>query len=191
MHIEPSRVPRVDVVIRLAILAALGSLGCSSLYWALYLVLPAVVAMLLSRGADRYLSEDAPALVRALRWLAGAYAYLWLLTEAVPTTEEGGPVELVVDLCGKPSVESALLRLVTSLPALIVFACISIAGVALWSVAALSILIQERVPAGVARLLAMGLRYQFRLVAYHLSLVDAYPVLGDALLPLPPRSSEA
>ncbi len=57
-----------------------------------------------------------------------------------------------------------------------------------WIVGAIGILASERLPAAIADFIAMKLRYQFRLVAYHLSLVDAYPVLADPPLPHAPHS---
>jgi len=191
-HVEPSRVHRAQILVRLAILAALGAIGCSSVYWVLYLALPAIAALLLSRDADDgYLGKDAPPIVRVLRWFAGAYAYLWLLTDALPSTDPGGPVELTIEVGGKPTPSSALLRLVTSLPALLLLAILSMAAAVLWIIGAIAILATERMPAAIADFIAMKLRYQFRIVAYHLSLVDAYPVLADAPLPHAPQSGAA
>jgi hypothetical protein len=51
-----------------------------------------------------------------------------------------------------------------------------------WLVGAAVILVSGRIPAAVADLLATMLRYQLRLLAYHLSLVDRYPSLEDAAL---------
>jgi hypothetical protein len=191
-QVEPSRLARVHVVIRLALLAALAAIGCSSVYWLLYLAVPAVAALLVSRDrAERYLGDDAPGVIRVLRWLAGAYAYLWLLTDAMPTSEVGGPVELAVEVGGKPTANSALLRLVTSLPALLLLAILSMAAAMLWIVGAVTILATERVPAAITGFISMKLRYQFRFVAYHLSLVDAYPVLADSPLTHTPHSDAA
>jgi hypothetical protein len=177
LRIEPSaNMARVHVVIRLALLLALGALGLSSLYWLLYLVLPAIAALVLSqRGAQRYLSEDGPPIVRVLRWLAGAYAYLWLLTDAFPTSEAGGAVDLEVDVGGSPTPSSALLRLLNSLPALLILVLLSLAAGIIWLIGAIVILIRKRMPAALANFLALTLRYQFRLAAFHLSLVDRYP----------------
>jgi hypothetical protein len=55
-------------------------------------------------------------------------------------------------------------------------------GTVLWMVAAIAILFTERVPASLADFFATMLRYQFRVVAYHLSLVDAYPALSSPRL---------
>jgi hypothetical protein len=178
LHIErPSRTSRIHVVTRLLLLLAVGALGCSSLYGALYLALPAAAMLLVVRdGADRYLAEDASRIVRVLRWFASAYGYLWLLTDALPTTQ-GGPVDLQITPGGRPTPGSALLRVITTIPAAVLLALLgAVAGLA-WIVGAMSILLTEQMPAVVADFLALTLRVQFRLVAYHLSLVDRYPSL--------------
>jgi hypothetical protein len=183
---------RVQVVVRLALLAALAAIGCSSLYWVLYLALPVLAALLVSRdGARGYLEGDAPGIVRVLRWCAGTYAYLWLLTDRLPTLEGDGPVELTVDAGGTPTPGSALWRLVTSLPALLLLAVLSLAASVLWILGAVAILATGRTPAWIADFIAMKLRYQFRIATYHLSLVDAYPALADSPLPLAPHSGTA
>lgn len=170
----PPRLARIHVLIRLVLLAALGTLGCSSVYWLLYLAAPAAVALVVSqKGSERYLAESAPPVTRGLRWLAGAYAYLWLLTDEVPSTQ----VALELEPGGAPTPGSALLRLVYSLPALVLLALLSFAASVLWIVAALFILVAQRAPAGLSDFFAMTLRYQFRLAAYHLSLTDRYPSL--------------
>ena len=55
--------------IRLLLLLALGAIGCSSIYWLAYFLLPALAALLiLQDGSERYVNEAAPAITRALRW---------------------------------------------------------------------------------------------------------------------------
>lgn len=175
LRVEPApKRSRIHVLIRLLLLVALGTLGCSSLYWVLYLAAPAAVALLVSqKGSERFLAESAPPFSRALRWLAGAYAYLWLLTDDFPSTG----VTLEIEPGGAPTPGSALLRLVYSLPALVLLAILSFAASILWIVAAIWILVAQRTPSGLTDFFALTLRYQFRLVAYHLSLTDRYPSL--------------
>ena len=87
--VEPAtRIPRLHVVIRLALLLALTTLGFSSIYWCLYLALPAIVAVVLTNesGAS-YLADDGPRIVRVLRWVATTYAYLWFLSNELPTAD--------------------------------------------------------------------------------------------------------
>jgi len=185
LHVErAARTSRIHVLTRLLLLLAVGALGWSSIYWALYLALPAVAALLILRrgGGEGYLSEDGPRLVRVLRWLAAAYAYLWLLTDVLPTAQ-GGPVDLQVAPSGSPTPTSALLRIVTSIPAIVLLGLLTIAAGLVWIVGAASILAIERMPGVLADFLALTLRVQFRVVAYHLSLVDRYPSLEDSGVP--------
>jgi hypothetical protein len=188
---RPIEMQRAHVAIRLALLLALGAIGCSSLYWVLYVGLPAVAALLIAnKGADRYFSEDGPGVLRALRWIAAAYAYLWLLTDAPPTSEGRHPVELRVETGGVPTPSSALFRLLSSLPAVLVLAVLAIVASIFWPIGAVAILVSRRVPPAIADFLALTLRYQFRLFAYHLSLVDRYPSLELPGTPAP-RSDAA
>lgn len=177
---------------RLMLLVSLGAVGLSSFYWLLYLAVPVVIALIVSdQDGDYYMEQDAPRLVRVLRWLAGAYAYLWLLTDAVPKADPGGPVELEIDIHGEPTMHSALVRVVTSLPALVVLAVLSLIATVLWVIGAISILVTRRVPLGVTDFIAMKLQYQFRLLAYHLSLVDEYPAVDGLRSHDEPRSHAA
>ena len=172
---------RISVIIRLCLLLAIGIVGYSTIYWLLYFAIPALVAMIiLQKGADHYQIDYAPRIVRGLRWMAGAYAYLGLLSDMLPTTDPGGPVDIEVELGGIPTAQSCLLRLVFSLPALLVAVVLSLASTLLWAVAAIVILVNERMPAGIAGFLTLTLRYQTRLVAYHLSLVDRYPSFQES-----------
>jgi hypothetical protein len=193
LQVEPfEQMERAHVIIRLSLLLAVATIGCSSLYWLLYLAVPALVALQLSsKGAERYLAEDAPAIVRVLRWLAAAYAYLWLLTDAFPINEEGGAVALEIESGGSPTTDSALLRLIYSVPALLVLAVLSIAAGLLWLMGALAILVRRRMPHAIGSFLALTLRYQFRLAAYHLSLVERYPSFEEAPLARAPNRRES
>jgi hypothetical protein len=159
---------------------ALGLIHFDRVYGVAYLAVPALVALALgSRGAGRYIAEDAPRLARLLHWLAAAGAYLSLLTD-VPPTMAPGHVELVVEAGGAPTVGSALLRLVTSLPALVLVAVLSIVASLCWLVGAVCILVAERLPGALRSFLTLTLRTQLRLAAYHLSIVDAYPSIAEA-----------
>jgi hypothetical protein len=190
LRVTPSRIARGQIVLRLALFAILGCVSWSSLYWALYLALPVAAAVWVTLdGPERYAADDSRDIVRVLQWIAGAYAYGWLLTDAPPGA--ASPVELRVESGGQPTATSALLRLVTSLPALVVLGVLSIVAPVLWIVGAVAALATERVPAWVADFFVLLLRYKLRLAAYHLSLVDAYPALNDRRLPdaTPPAAS--
>jgi Domain of unknown function (DUF4389) len=192
LAVEPAGpIPRVHIVIRLALLLALTTLGASSIYWCLYLALPAIVALVVSKkGGARYLAEDAPRVARALRWIATAYGFLWFLSNELPTGD-ASPVHIQIEPGGTPTVASALLRLVTSLPALLLVAVLSLAGAVVWIVAAVVALVTERLPAALADFLTLTLRVQLRFAAYHLSLVDRYPSLESSELASVRRSTAA
>ena len=87
---------------------------------------------------------------------------------------------LHIEPAGTPTPASALLRLLTSIPALLLLALMSFAATVLWVVAALVILVRARPSVALSDFLALTLRYQFRLVAYHVSVVDRYPSLAGA-----------
>ena len=186
MHAHPvqleiarsEKTQRIHVAIRVVLLAAIAIVGCSSVYWVLYLALPALVALrIVQGGADRYLAEDGPRIVRGLRWLTSAYAYLWLLTDVLPTSAPASPVDLEIRPEGHPTAASALLRIVLGLPAML-FGVVLTLGVGLiWLVGAVAILIRERLPTAIGDFVVLALRFQFRVAAYHLSLVDRYPAL--------------
>jgi hypothetical protein len=183
---------RIHVAVRLALLLALGAIGCSSLYWLLYLALPAFAALMISSmGGARYLTDEAAPATRALKWLASAYAYLWLLTDRFPTDEKSGAVELELTTAGAPTIGSALLRLLYSLPALLLLMVLSIVSWLLWLIGAVAILVRRRVPQFVTSFFTLVLLYQFRLVAYHLSLVDSYPSFAEAPPAQVPHSGAA
>jgi Domain of unknown function (DUF4389) len=179
LHVSPSSLPnqRFHVVVRLLLLMALGSLGWGGLYWGVYLAAPAIVALMVSSGGGlRYLAERGPVAERALQWLASAYAYMWLLTDEAPGAHSN-TVHLSVERHGTPTTSSALLRIVGSIPALFLLMLCSVVASVLWIVGALMILVAQRLPAGIAGFLELVLRYQFRWMTYHLSLVDEYPSL--------------
>jgi hypothetical protein len=159
----------------------LTTIGCSSLYWFLYLIIPIAVALRLSStDRERYLGEDAHAIMHTLGWIASAYAYLWLLTDEVPGARaETRAVQMQIETSGAPAPSSALARLVYSVPALILLALLSMVATCLWVIGAITILFSGRVPSFVTDFIELKLRYQFRLVAYHFSLVDRYPTISD------------
>ncbi len=177
-----TQMDRAQVVIRLILLVALGAIGCSSVYWVLYLALPALAAMRISQAtADRYLGDDGPRIARALEWLAGAYAYLWLLTDVFPSSDRKGVIDLDVNPNGTPTASTALLRLVTSLPALVMLGLLSIVAGLLWPIGAVFVLAGRRLPGALFDFFLLTLRGQFRCIAYHLSLVDRYPSFEEGM----------
>ena len=86
---------------------------------------------------------------------------------------------------------SSLLRILTSLPALLLVAVLSLAAGLVWLVAAAFVLAAERMPTMLADFLRLTLGVQFRMVAYHLSLVDRYPSLRESVAGEPARATSS
>jgi hypothetical protein len=174
---RPLSFERHQVVLRLLILL-LAMLG-SSMAWifgVLYLFLPAFVAVLVSqKDGERFMTEDAGKLKRLLHWILAIYSYLALLTDRLPTDAPERSVNFEVTTAGRPTPASALLRLVYSLPALVFFALLSLIASLAWMVSMVLVLVQGTYPDSFFRLQCGVMRLQARLLAYHASLVEAYP----------------
>jgi hypothetical protein len=179
---RPDKLEREALAWRILMLIVFSIAGISmgAVFALLYLALPVVSAMALSRrGPARFLVEDAPRLTRALRWVMGAYAYLMLLTDRLPS--ENDDVRFTIDpdawpVAGRgPTVTAALLRVIYSLPYALVLGILAMVSWFVWLVAALSILITENYPESLYGFQCGVLRWQARLLAYHTSLVDPYP----------------
>jgi hypothetical protein len=174
---SPPRFERTQLVIRLLFAIVLGWIGITAgwLMWVLYGALPLVAAITISaRGADHYVLSTGPQLMRVLTWLLQLSAYMALLVDRFPLGGEH-PVRIQAVVTARPTIGSALLRLVTSIPSGLVLVLLSLVGSVLWLIAALYVLVAERVPESILAFLRGLLRWQARLVAYHASIVDEYP----------------
>ncbi len=162
------------------ILLVLMAMSASWVSWLFWLGLPVFATLfVLQKGGDAYLRDEGAAIGRILHWLASAYAYLGLLTDELPTRKPSPAVrfELVTDLA--PTARLALLRIITSIPALLLLVLLWILASILWIVGAVVVLVRERAPAAVQDFLELTVRFQLRVIAYHLSLVDTYPHLRE------------
>lgn len=184
----PPRISRASLLLRLLILIALGGV-VDAIGWPgsiPYFALPALAAVLISQhGAAGYLERDAPILVRVLSWLVGFHAYLGFITDRFPLAAPDEPVRLAGEPRGTPTLGTAVARIVSSLPALIVLWLLSIVGAVLWVLAAIAILVTEHYPASWWRFQCGVLRFGARLLVYHASLADEWPPLRVELGPSP------
>jgi hypothetical protein len=174
---SPPQFERMQLLLRLALAIALGWLGITAgwLVCALYGVLPLMAAVAASSvGHDKYQTEFAPPLWRVLRWLLGFWAYMTLLVDRFPT-ERDEDVSMNIRFTGRPSIGSALVRLLTSIPSGLVLGFLWMVSGILWVVAALLILVGSPMPRSILAFQRGVLRWNARLVAYHASLVDEYP----------------
>ena len=168
---RPEKFERPHVFLRILVYILLG--------WILglvYLAVPVVAAVFVSqKGADKYLEEDGPRITGWLRWLIALYAYLAILTDRFPTEKPEEIVRFEVSTGGSPTVGSALLRLIYSIPSALVLGLLTWVSYVVWVIAAVMVLIQENYPDGLYNFQRGVLRWEARLLGYHASLVDEYP----------------
>ncbi|MEP6860361.1 MAG: DUF4389 domain-containing protein [Deltaproteobacteria bacterium] len=142
----------------------------------LYFVLPVIAAgAISSTGGAGYLQDVAPQLRTVLVWFVRCEAYFLLLVDRFPTADETGAVATELRFTGTPTLGSALVRIVTSLPSACVLAVLAIPCVPLWVVMAMFILAGAEMPPALLAYQRGVLRWQLRLFAYHASLVAEYP----------------
>jgi len=174
----PVSFDRVQLLLRIAILVAMGVAG-ASMGWVgfvLYLTLPVLAAVSISsRGGPRYLAEVAPTIGRGLGWVVSFYAYMILVIDRFPTSLADPDLQIDIQLGGAPTVGGALLRWVTSLPSAVVFALLGVVTGLLALVGAVCILLTGKEPPGILQFQAAMVRWNARLLAYHASLVEQYP----------------
>jgi hypothetical protein len=166
------------VVIRILVILLLLILA-NAIGWiagVVYLAVPVIAAILISqKGSETYLEEKGGSLLMLLRWYFAVYCYLLLLTDRFPTEKPEELVTFDVAPTGSPTVGSALLRLIYSIPSAFVVALLGIVGFIIAIIAVISVLIQERYADGLYDFQAGIMRWQARLMGYHASFVGEYP----------------
>jgi hypothetical protein len=170
---KPQKFQRPAVFIRLIGYFILGIVN-----WLVIVLLPIYAALRISsKGADRFLQEDGEKTKGWLRAYIGLYAYVMVTTDVFDGV---GDPSFRFDLTpqGKPTVGSALLRWITSIPSLLILGALASVGYVIWIIASIMILIQEDYPAGLYDFQRGVLRWAGRLAAYHASLVQEYPPLA-------------
>ena len=175
---RPEKFERSQVFLRILLLIIVsivtGTVGW--MFGLVYLLLPVLAAILVSnRGSQRFIEEDGPRVSGWLRWLVAFYAYLIILTDRFPTERPEEIVRFEVRAGGSPTVGSALLRLIYSIPNAFVFVLLGIVSVVVWLIAAVMVLIRESYPEGLYNFQRGVLRWEARLLGYHASLVEEYP----------------
>lgn len=181
--VRPERWDRVQVLLRLLIFVALAFVGFR-LGWffaALYLALPVIAAVLISqRGSEAYLQGPGAQILQVLRWWDAALAYLGFVTDRFPTsTEDLATARLDAWPDGTPTVGTALMRLVTSLPEVLLLFVLSWVSAIVWIIAAVAVLFTEQVPDFAWRFQRYFVALQARLLVYHASLIEQYPPIGE------------
>jgi hypothetical protein len=187
---HPTQLSRAQLLVRLLILLATG--GAARLIgWPgtlLYFGLPALAAILVAQhGPTRYLATDAPRILGVLDWLLAFVAYMELLTDEFPL---GGPRPVRYDFqpSGTPTVGSAVLRIVTSIPAAFVLALLGFVSAIVTLLAAIAILFTRHYPRSWFDFQCGVLRVYARVLAYHTSLTDQYPTFTFHATPTLPAA---
>ncbi len=174
---SPIHFDRTLVLLRIVLAMVLAWIGITSgwVACALFVGLPLLAAIAIARnGAERYLNEDGPRVWRGLTWLLRLSAFMMMLTDTLPSTTQH-PVRFELRTSGQPTVGSALLRFLTSIPSGIVLCLLGFLAGILLVIAVVVALISAHVPHTLLAYLRGMLRWQARLVAYHASLVAEYP----------------
>jgi hypothetical protein len=170
---RPAAFDRAHVVVRIAVLATIGWIVQPvGLLW---LGLPVVAAILISqKGGERYLSEDGPTVTRALNWIVDLVAYVALLTDRLPG-RDGHAVRFEVERSGSPTKRSALRRIVSAIPSVIVLAVLTWVGTIVWVLAMIRVSFTGNYPESWWSFLCGIVGWEARLIAFLASLVDRAP----------------
>jgi len=172
---RPEKFERPQLFLRILVAIILWVLA-SIVGWVFYLVFPVLAAIFVSqKGAEKYLEAAGPRMTEWLRWVVAIFAYLLILTERFPTEKPEEIVRFEVKTEGAPTVGSALLRLILSIPSVFVLGLLGIVSAVVWVIAAVMVLVQENYPGGLYNFQRGVLRWEARLLGYHASLVDQYP----------------
>lgn len=175
-----TRFTRVQLLVRLAALLALGMLGFSlgTVFWLGYLLLPIYAASRIASlgSATEYARVDGVRVMRVLHWFAAVNAWAGLAAESLPAAD---PAETVrVRLEPTPVVSSpvsAILRIFTGFLSALTLCLLGFVGVFVWIWAAIYIVVNQTVGAGASAYLVGLQRWGLRLLAYQACLVDQYP----------------
>jgi len=176
--IRPERYDRAQIALRLVGIVVLSIMGVTvgRFFGLLYLVLPILAAIFIStQGSEGYLCGKGARVARVLNWIMAIAAYYALLTDRFPMESPETFVRFEVQPEGKPTIGSALLRLLYSLPGALLLIVLWFVGAIGWFFAAILILAQRTYPEGLFSFQCGVLRWQARLLAYHASLVDRHP----------------
>lgn len=175
---RPERFDRVQVLVRLLVLVALGMLHRtgSGLLGLVYFVLPVAAAIQISqKGGLRFLESDRRWITSVIQWVVALYGYLMFVTDRFPLESRHLPLHVSAVPSGSPGAGRALLRIVTSIPHALVLGLLGIGAALVGFVIAVVVLLTERCPPALHAFQRDVLGWLARLLAYHASLIDEYP----------------
>jgi uncharacterized Tic20 family protein len=168
---RPEKFQRPQVLMAILVAIVLGVV-----MWFAYLVFPIMAAVWISqKGSEKYLDEDGPKMTGWLRSIVNYYCYVFFLIGRLPSEGVEAQVKFDVQRGGNPTVGSALLRWIYSIPSAIVLGVLGWVAEILWLVAAVQVLLQETYSEGIYNYFRGYMRWNARLLGYHVSLVEQYP----------------
>jgi hypothetical protein len=173
---RPPRFARVGVPLRMVILLMFFLPGAINWLASLF-YLPITTAVLVSqKGPERFFVEDRERLTVLVGWIVGIYSYFAYLTDSLSLDARAATaISFEVTESGSPTPRSALRRIATSLPNVVVFGVFGLLALAVWVVASVAILVTGNYPRALFAYQRGINRWQARLFSYHTSLVDDYP----------------
>ncbi|MGH7635511.1 MAG: DUF4389 domain-containing protein [Gemmatimonadaceae bacterium] len=170
---------KTQVVIRIVLLIVLSIIG-GAIGWVFglaYLIVPVAAAIMISQnGAATYFAESDTKMKKWLRWGIGAYAYLGMLTDKMPSGDSSdSAVRFEVTPTGEPTASNVLVRIILAIPHAVVLGVLGIIAGLLVLIAAIMVLINESYPEGIFSFLRGYARWNARLYAYLAGFVQEYP----------------
>lgn len=179
----PERYGRVQVALRVAILILLAVLR-APLVWifaALYLLLPIVAALAIQGNGGRgYAPANGQGMHRVLHWWSAFLAFMSFANDRFPArSDDLAAVRFGVASTEPVDMGQALFRLVASIPEFLLVLLLGWVAGLLGIVAAVSVLLVERVPEAVQRFAVFYVSLQARWLAYHASLVSSHPLIDS------------
>lgn len=174
---EDKRFSRGQLAIRLALAAVVVALfkPLSVLAVLVYIGLPLWGAVSIARHGARYALLRGQPIKRWLERFLGVGAYLLLISDQFPRDPNQRAVRITFHPGAVPTPMGALLRVLLSLPQAVILVVIGAASTVVWCAAMLMVLASGRYPQTLHKVQVGVLAFAARLLAYHLSLVEAYP----------------
>lgn len=179
---RPERFARGGVPLRVVILVLFFLPGAINWVASLF-YLPITTAVLVrEKGPQRFFAEDRERMTVLVGWIVGIYSYFAYLTDHLTLDARAeSEIRFSVVPSGSPTPRSALLRIATSMPNVIVFGLFGLLALVVWVIAGLCIVATGNYPRGLFAYQRAINRWQARLFSYHTSLVDDYPAFTPSL----------
>jgi hypothetical protein len=178
---------RIHVLFRL--LAAFVLYVVVSPVMGLLLVVGPVITALLANHArgDQFHERYQANYLKALQFIVDLNDYLLVTTDSFPEWGVKGPATVEVNPSGHPTFGSALLRIITVIPHMIVLALLGAVAGIFTLLAMVTVLLDASVPDVLWRFQTGFVNWYARALAYLYSMVEEYPPFQFEPAPVEPR----